>query len=160
MKISGPVGRKKKKKTVSFAPLVEESASYNELCGYVGLKPAPKSTSGSSSNEEKMSTAVAIPKPSMPSNHKMVPRYFHDEEPRRVPKPVKPRRLFDESTVNETVKDDAGKDGAGKDGAGKDGAGKDGAGKSVDTTIGFSKVIIIWIRKEIILEFRLRRMQL
>ena len=145
MKISGPVGRKKKKKTVSFAPLVEESASYNELCGYVGLKPAPKSTSGSSSNEEKMSTAVAIPKPSMPSNHKMVPRYFHDEEPRRVPKPVKPRRLFDESTVNETVKDDAG---------------KDGAGKSVDTTIGFSKVIIIWIRKEIILEFRLRRMQL
>ena len=145
MKISGPVGRKKKKKTVSFAPLVEESASYNELCGYVGLKPAPKSTSGSSSNEEKMSTAVAIPKPSMPSNHKMVPRYFHDEEPRRVPKPVKPRRLFDESTVNETVKDDAG---------------KDGSGKSVDTTIGFSKVIIIWIRKEIILEFRLRRMQL
>ena len=73
---------------------------------------------------------------------------------------IKPRRLFDESTVNETVKDDAGKDGAGKDGAGKDGAGKDGAGKSVDTTIGFSKVIIIWIRKEIILEFRLRRMQL
>ena len=145
MKIPGPVGRKKKKK-VSFAPLVENSASYDDLCGYVGLMPASKSTAdnGNSSNAvaifnesnpstevaipkpSTISTAVVIPKPSIPSNHKMVPRYFHDEEPRSVPKPLKPRRIFDESTVDEIVSASQKND--------------DG-GKNVDPTVGFSKVI-------------------
>ena len=105
-KLNGPVGRKAKQKSVSFAPLVERSASHDDLCGYVGLKPAPKASSSSKSALKKRSKSndsrtdpnrmiSTKPKPSFPPNMNMVPRYFHDE-PQSVAKPLRRRRIFDE----------------------------------------------------------------